>query len=232
VTTAAIINIKAQCKNCGKKIGFKKYIFSSNLCDECKKKIEFNKRVEALFEAHTVYAAEDMLNPKRYKSIKNPLFTCSTDMGSVNDNDNTRYALFEGPHYFCLTKDQIISSIIKHRLNLNNVVVELKNILNSKLEEARIAAEMSKINDRKNRLKIREEAEKRIFGQNTHKKRITLSDKDKNMIYEKYNNECAICGSKEGLHIHHKDHNPENNTINNLIVLCGVCHKKIHMKVR
>ncbi len=63
-------------------------------------------------------------------------------------------------------------------------------------------------------------------------KRAAISEKDKEMIFSKFNNECAICGIKEGLNIHHKDHNPSNNRMNNLIVLCGVCHKKIHMKVR
>lgn len=57
-------------------------------------------------------------------------------------------------------------------------------------------------------------------------KRAAISEKDKEMIFSKFNNECAICGIKEGLNIHHKDHNPSNNRMNNLIVLCGVCHKK------
>ena len=63
-------------------------------------------------------------------------------------------------------------------------------------------------------------------------KRAAISEKDKEVIFNKFNNECAICKGKEGLHIHHKDHNPSNNRMDNLIVLCGVCHKKIHMKVR
>ena len=62
--------------------------------------------------------------------------------------------------------------------------------------------------------------------------RSPISEKDKEIIFSKFNNECAICSIKEGLHIHHKDQNPSNNIMANLILLCGVCHKKIHMKVR
>ena len=69
-------------------------------------------------------------------------------------------------------------------------------------------------------------------GRPEENKRVVISEKDKELIFNKFNNECAICSGKEGLHIHHKDHNPSNNRMNNLIVLCGVCHKKIHMKVR
>jgi len=49
---------------------------------------------------------------------------------------------------------------------------------------------------------------------------------------EQYQSECTACGATEGLHIHHKNKNPADNRIRNLTVLCGVCHKKVHMKVR
>lgn len=52
------------------------------------------------------------------------------------------------------------------------------------------------------------------------------------MIFNKFDNECVVCGKNEGLHIHHKDKNSSNNQINNLVVLCEVCHKKTHMRVR
>lgn len=45
---------------------------------------------------------------------------------------------------------------------------------------------------------------------------------------------CEICGYDEYdfcLDIHHIDNNPINNDINNLAVLCCMCHKKLHKKV-
>lgn len=42
---------------------------------------------------------------------------------------------------------------------------------------------------------------------------------------------CEVCGYDEYdfcLDIHHKDENPENRDIENLIVLCVVCHRKFH----
>lgn len=35
---------------------------------------------------------------------------------------------------------------------------------------------------------------------------------------------CAICGSKEKLHVHHKDGNHNNNVLSNLCWLCCKCH--------
>ena len=45
-----------------------------------------------------------------------------------------------------------------------------------------------------------------------------------------YENCCAICGFNEDvdlLEVHHIDENRENNCIDNLIILCPLCHKKL-----
>lgn len=45
-----------------------------------------------------------------------------------------------------------------------------------------------------------------------------------------YPNECAICGWKDDvdvLEVHHIDENRQNNELENLIVLCPICHKKL-----
>lgn len=41
---------------------------------------------------------------------------------------------------------------------------------------------------------------------------------------------CAICG-QEAIEVHHKDHNPRNANIKNLIPLCRRCHKDIHLSL-
>ena len=40
---------------------------------------------------------------------------------------------------------------------------------------------------------------------------------------------CKRCGKsiKSGGHIHHKDGNPKNNRIGNLVALCAKCHQEI-----
>ena len=43
-----------------------------------------------------------------------------------------------------------------------------------------------------------------------------------------HKNKCEICGRKKKLDIHHKDENPSNNVLSNLMVLCHSCHMKIH----
>ncbi len=100
------------------------------------------------------------------------------------------------------------------------------------IREMEIEYEIINMGDRRRKREIREEAERRLYGKSSDKKRISLTTEEKEMIFDKFNNKCAICNTEEGLHIHHKDQNPQNNRLDNLLVLCGVCHKKVHMKVR
>lgn len=43
---------------------------------------------------------------------------------------------------------------------------------------------------------------------------------------------CLHCGSKENLHVHHKDKNHENNRLENLLVLCAKCHNHLHLELK
>ena len=48
---------------------------------------------------------------------------------------------------------------------------------------------------------------------------------------------CELCGVDEGTHgkkldVHHKDSDHQNNTIDNLMLLCTSCHSKGHFKTR
>lgn len=45
---------------------------------------------------------------------------------------------------------------------------------------------------------------------------------------QEYDEECEVCGATENIHIHHIDGDDENNDIENLIPLCGSCHRKVH----
>ena len=70
-----------------------------------------------------------------------------------------------------------------------------------------------------------------------NKHKAQLSKKDDSSAYrrnafEHYENKCAICGYNkeiELLEVHHKDENRKNNNLNNLIILCPLCHKKLTM---
>lgn len=35
---------------------------------------------------------------------------------------------------------------------------------------------------------------------------------------------CVACGATQNLHCHHIDHDPKNNRVENLVMLCGTCH--------
>lgn len=48
--------------------------------------------------------------------------------------------------------------------------------------------------------------------------------------FKNYEHKCAVCGWNEDervLEVHHIDSNRENNEIDNLIILCPTCHRKI-----
>ena len=48
--------------------------------------------------------------------------------------------------------------------------------------------------------------------------------------FREYIHKCAVCGWDEDediLEVHHIDENHQNNDINNLIILCPICHRKI-----
>ena len=57
------------------------------------------------------------------------------------------------------------------------------------------------------------------------------------VIREKANGICTICkhghkGILSFLDLHHRDRNPENNTIKNLIAICPNCHRREHLKMK
>lgn len=41
---------------------------------------------------------------------------------------------------------------------------------------------------------------------------------------------CEECGATDGLHAHHRDEDPSNNTPENIATLCGSCHLKWHWR--
>jgi len=128
----------------------------------------------------------------------------------------------------------ILMSEKRYELFLN---VALKNpkIIDDEIEnfveKIAIVFEKEKIAEREKKYALKEKAEREYYGA-IKTKRQTLDFDTKETIFSKFNYKCAICNATQGLHIHHKDENPSNNQIDNLLVLCSVCHKKVHMKVR
>jgi hypothetical protein len=72
---------------------------------------------------------------------------------------------------------------------------------------------------------------------NHHKNQIRKEngewDNSKNYrlkAFDTYEHKCFVCGWNEDsriLEVHHKDSNRENNDIENLCILCPICHRKI-----
>ena len=47
-------------------------------------------------------------------------------------------------------------------------------------------------------------------------------------LRDKQNNNCFTCGKENPRTLHHRDSNPNNNSENNLVLICGKCHKKLN----
>lgn len=69
---------------------------------------------------------------------------------------------------------------------------------------------------------------------NRHKNEFVRNTKDscdyRRNAFLTYEHKCAICGWDEDeriLEVHHIDENRKNNDVNNLIILCPICHKKL-----
>lgn len=141
----------------------------------------------------------------------------------------SRYGRIFGRETYTFIKkeqyDDVMDSLIKNNFNIEKIASEFYVSLGVMVEEE----EKKKRNVERH---MREKIEQRVYGQAQKKKRRQLTEEEKDIIFDKFHNQCTTCGQTEGLHIHHKDQNPSNNTIENLSVLCGVCHKKVHMKVR
>lgn len=72
-----------------------------------------------------------------------------------------------------------------------------------------------------------------IICSNKHKAQFLITEESKNYrlkAFQNYPHKCACCGYEEDeriLEVHHIDSNRDNNTIENLIILCPNCHRKI-----
>lgn len=61
------------------------------------------------------------------------------------------------------------------------------------------------------------------------KARKSIPQKTKSLLQQEINSQCPICDDQNVDHfeIHHIDENPENNSPDNLLMLCPICHSKI-----
>lgn len=150
---------------------------------------------------------------------------------TIIDENGIRFSNEDGIN-FAFGKNTLLRALNENNNDIKQAFHSIIKITKESTKEAQIQWEVSKLKAIEQRKLIREEAEKRLYGKVKENTRSPISERDKDIIFNKFGNECSICNRKEGLHIHHKDHNPSNNRLDNLILLCGVCHKKIHMKVR
>jgi antitoxin component of RelBE/YafQ-DinJ toxin-antitoxin module len=140
----------------------------------------------------------------------------------LNDFSQGKKNIFDK---YGLDFDTVVAMLVENNYDLDKTILEINEDDKKLLKQL----EIYKLKKNIKRTKAREEAEKEVYGR-VRSERTPIKNKEE--IFRKFENKCVICGEVEGLHIHHKDKNPSNNVSDNLLVLCGVCHKKIHMKVR
>lgn len=61
------------------------------------------------------------------------------------------------------------------------------------------------------------------------KARKAISTKLRAALQQEVNSECPLCSNRDVGHfeVHHVDENPDNNTPENLLLLCRMCHSKV-----
>ena len=104
---------------------------------------------------------------------------------------------------------------------LDNKPVNLESVRDA-LE---LTIEIHNAKERKRELELKTKADKIVF---TNKERIAVPKKTKEVVFHKYHNKCTMCEESKYLKIHHKNENPADNRITNLLLLCPLCHDKIH----
>ena len=59
--------------------------------------------------------------------------------------------------------------------------------------------------------------------------RRTFTKRERSIIMSIKGKECSLCGKKTYLEIHHIDGERTNDSLSNLQIVCGDCHKDIHV---
>lgn len=134
------------------------------------------------------------------------------------------------PHYIC---PKCQEEARKNRVSQNRLMVECA-YCGIKFEKT-----LSKINQSKSGLffccrEHKDLAQKCSSGEKfatIRPEHYGTSSKDyRTKAFEKYEHKCAVCGWHEDeriLEVHHIDTNHENNDVNNLMILCPICHRKL-----
>jgi len=228
------------CTKCKKKLGLFDKIFRNGLCASCESKDieketkeEERKEIIRQTELNKINRVKEKLKKFEDEDGIELYYHNLLYGGEGIEEWNEDYGIYEDDivyhkkdkdKKYSIGKKELFERIIKNNFNAEKTLAEIEEEIEYKLQ-------VDKFKEKERKRKIRENAEKDFYGRVRSKRDNIPLDKREDVL-RKFNNECAICRKKEGLHIHHKDENPQNNQIDNLVVLCGVCHKKAHMKVR
>ena len=130
---------------------------------------------------------------------------------------------FKAFDFYPISRNELARMIVKNNSDEQKASLEIYNKIKEK--DVKLWKEQAKIYHRELRKEIRETVQKEVYGQ-IKTKRLPLTEEEKEDIFTRFGNKCIICNTTQGLHIHHKDKNPSNNMPDNLLLVCGVCHKK------
>ena len=230
------------CELCGEKITILDRMRFGSKCLSCveeeRKKREEEKKLKEEKEKmvfHNIQKAKNILsrigihkaNQKGYIDV----FLRYPYAYILPENLVDEYIMNNRHFEFKADYNSLVEAVVKDNSEVERIAKEYYDLIAVGLENVAVELEKEKIAVRQRNFKIKQKAEKEYYGK-YKTKRQRLDENLTESIFAKYNHECVICGAKEGLHIHHKDKNPSNNKVDNLIILCAVCHKKIHMNVR
>ena len=198
------------CSKCGNKIGFFNSVWNG-LCKDCNSKEKEKREKERQLKIKAINEIKKYIEHSYTlgENSKEHYIEYSTGSMMIYPYGNTKKEPI-----IIFNEDDVINLIVKNDYKVKEVIDKI-------VETELIKIEADKILDRQRKRAIKEQAEKKLYGKIKTRRKI-LTEEEKEMVFDKFNNECAVCGKKEGLHIHHKDENSSNNQMINLVVLCGV----------
>ncbi len=157
---------------------------------------------------------------RKYKAVKLPCLVCGKEIILRDEKD-----VYTRKH-FCSKecRDKFYNIVYVTCVNCGKQVRKTQSDLNSSKHGIYFCSRKCK--DEGQRIGGVKEIQPSHYG--------NIQKNYRALAYRNYEKVCAKCGYNEYpeiLEVHHIDENRENNKLENLIVLCPNCHRKVHHKI-
>ncbi len=199
-------------------------MLNMNKCKKCNIDLKPHKQNKTYCSLDCYYKSGSVGGPKM--GVKKNCLCCGKEMYIYKSRVNKqKYCNKE-----CFDTHQTLRRVVN--CNNCNCKIERRPSLIKINKNNYCSIECHKDYKTKNARSIKEQ---RLISANHRRLRVGGSQATaRKLAFAMKPNECEICGYKKYsfcLDLHHKDKNPANNNIDNLAILCCICHRKLHKNI-